>query len=84
MDDMGGGVIRRTVRQHLVGFAAISQFEPAERPRSLVPSRLLEPQTLWEPGPRSRAGVRFGGMFVARALAELGTVAGLRDGGPSE
>ena len=84
MDDMGGGVIRRTVRQQLVGFAAVSRFEPGERPRSLVPSRLLDPQAPREAGPRSGARVRSGGMFVARALAAFGAGAGLSDGGPSQ
>ena len=43
-----------------------------ETARSLVPSRLLEPQTLRGPGPRSGGLARFGAVLVAFALAGVG------------
>jgi hypothetical protein len=44
----------------------------ARTPRSLVPSRLLEPQTLRGSGPPSDARVRFGAVLVVCALAAAG------------
>jgi hypothetical protein len=43
-----------------------------ETARSLVPSRLLAPQTLRGPGPRSGGLARFGAVLVAFALAGVG------------